>query len=71
MPSSDGRYSIPTSADLPIIMSSISEAPFRTRLQMSMVNTVELELKMEVREDMRADSITASMMPLAPGHRKI
>ena len=33
---------------------------------MSMVKMVELELKMEVSEDMRAASITASIKPLAP-----
>ena len=33
---------------------------------MSMVKMVELELKMEVREDMRAASMTASMRPRTP-----
>ena len=33
---------------------------------MSMVKMVEEELKMEVREDMSAASITASIMPRAP-----
>ena len=33
---------------------------------MSMVNMAELELKMEVSEDMRAASMTASRSPLNP-----
>lgn len=33
---------------------------------MSMVNMAELELKMEVSEDMRAASMTASRSPLSP-----
>ena len=33
---------------------------------MSMVKMVELELKMEVREDISAAIITASIIPLAP-----
>ena len=36
---------------------------------MSMVKMAELELKMEVREDMRAASITASRSPLSPTGR--
>ena len=36
-------------------------------VQISMVNMVDDELKMEVREDMRAAIITASIMPRAPG----
>ena len=33
---------------------------------MSMVNMVELELKMELRDDMRAAIMTANMIPLTP-----
>ena len=36
---------------------------------MSMVKMAELELKMEVREDMRAASMTASKRPLSPTGR--
>ena len=51
---------------LPTIISSMSEAFLRIRLQISMVKIVEDELKMEVREDMRAAIMTASMTPRAP-----
>ena len=40
---------------------------FRTSFQMSMVKMVEEELKMEVREDIRAANITANIIPLKPG----
>ena len=33
----------------------------------SIAKIVDAELKMDVREDMRADNITANIMPLAPG----
>lgn len=49
--------------DLPTIMSSISLAFFLNCLQISMVNMVELLLNMEVREDISADIITASIKP--------
>ncbi len=48
-------------------MSSKSDASFLMSFQMSMVKMVEAELKMEVREDIRAASITASMRPFMPG----
>ena len=38
-------------------------------VHISMVNMVDEELKMEVREDMRAAIITASIMPRAPGQQ--
>jgi hypothetical protein len=47
-------------------MSSCCEALLRKRLQMSMVNMEEAELKMEVRDDMRAASSAANMTPLMP-----
>ena len=49
---------------LPTIISSISLAFFLICLQMSMVKIVELLLNMEVREDMRADIITANIKPV-------
>ncbi len=52
--------------NLPTIMSSTSEAFFLILLQMSMVKSVLLELKMEVREEMRADIMTASIRPRRP-----
>ncbi len=51
-------------------MSSRSEAFFLMSFQMSMVKMVEAELKMEVREDIRAASITASIRPFTPGLKK-
>ena len=51
---------------LPTTRSSVSEGLFLTLVQMSMVKMVEEELKMEVREDMRAAIITASIRPRAP-----
>ncbi len=36
---------------------------------MSMVKMVEAELKTEVREDMRAAIMTASIRPLSPANR--
>lgn len=44
-------------------MSSISLAFFLNCLQISIVKMVELLLNIEVREDMRADIITASIKP--------
>ena len=51
----------------PTTSSSVSEGRVRTSGQMSIVKIVEEELKMEVREDMRAAIITASIRPRAPG----
>lgn len=50
----------------PTISSSTSVACLRILVQMSMVKMVEEELKMEVREDMRAANITASISPDSP-----
>ena len=51
---------------LPTTSSSVSEGLFLTLVQMSMVKIVEEELKIEVREDMSAAIITASIRPRAP-----
>lgn len=51
---------------LPTNSSSLSEARGRCFFQMSMVKSVELLLKMEVRDDIRAAIITAIMSPLKP-----
>ena len=50
----------------PTMRSSVSEGFLLKRVQMSMVKIVEDELKMEVREDIKAAIITASINPLAP-----
>ena len=50
----------------PTTSSSVSEGRVRTSGQMSIVNIVEEELKMEVREDISAAIITASIRPRAP-----
>ena len=50
--------------------SSMSEAFLRMRVQMSMVKMVELELKMEVSELMRAANITASIKPVRPVNKQ-
>lgn len=47
-------------------MISNSEACFLILVQMSIANMVLLLLKMEVREDMSAAIITASIIPRAP-----
>ena len=47
-------------------MSSASEAFFLILLQMSIVKMVLLLLKMEVREEMRADIMTANIKPRSP-----
>ena len=44
-------------------MSSMSDAFFLIRLHISIVNTVELLLNIEVKDDMSADIITASIKP--------
>lgn len=54
---------------LPTIIISNSEACFLILVQISMANIVLLLLKMEVREDMRAAIITASIIPRAPVDR--
>lgn len=51
---------------LPTNSSSLSEACGRCFFQMSMVKMVELLLKMEVSEDIRAAIITAIISPLKP-----
>ena len=51
---------------LPTMSSSVSEGFLLNLVQMSMVKIVEEELKMEVREDIRAAIITANIRPLAP-----
>ena len=51
---------------LPTIRSSTSLADFLILRQMSIVNSVELELKMDVSELMRALSMTANIIPRAP-----
>ena len=51
---------------LPTTRSSVSEGLFLTLVQMSIVKMVDDELKIEVREDMRAAIITASIRPRAP-----
>ena len=48
------------------MISSIGEGFFLISFQMSMVKIVDEELKMEVKEDMRAANITASIIPLRP-----
>lgn len=51
---------------LPTIMSSHSEADLRMCLHRSMVKMVLELLNIEVKEDMRAASITAIIKPLRP-----
>ena len=51
---------------LPTTRSSVSEGLFLTLVQMSIVKMVDDELKIEVREDIRAAIITASIRPRAP-----
>ena len=52
---------------LPTIKSSLSEAFVLILLQRSMVKSVAAELKIEVKDDMMADSITAIRRPRRPG----
>ena len=52
---------------LPTMSSSVSDAFLLKRRQMSMVKMVDAELKMDVRELIRAASITASIIPFSPG----
>ena len=56
---------------LPTTRSSVSEGLFLTRVQMSMVKMVEEELKMEVRDDIKAANITAIMAPRMPTYTMI
>lgn len=51
-------------------MSSLSDARGRMWFHRSMVKMVLALLKMEVREDMRAATITAIMSPRSPGGQK-
>lgn len=51
-------------------MSSLSDARGRMWFHRSMVKMVLALLKMEVREDMRAATITAIMSPRSPGGRR-
>lgn len=51
---------------LPTMSSSVSEGLALILVQMSMVKMVEDELKIEVREDIKAAIITASIRPRAP-----
>lgn len=53
----------------PTIRSSTSVACLRILVQMSMVKMVEEELKMEVREDIRAANITANINPDNPSDK--
>ena len=50
----------------PTIITSQSLALGRARFQISIVNNVELELKTEVKDDISAEIITASIRPRAP-----
>lgn len=56
-----------TTNTLPTIMSSQSFDFGRIRRHISIVKMTLLELKIEVREDIRAAIITASISPRAPG----
>ena len=53
--------------DRPTTRSSVSEGFLLNLVQTSMVKMVEEELKIDVRDDMRAAIITASMRPFRPG----
>lgn len=55
-----------STAHLPTTISSLLEAFFLISVQMSRVNMVLLELNTEVKEDIRAANITASIRPLKP-----
>ena len=50
----------------PTKISSVGDACFRTRFQISIVNNVEPELKVAVREDISAANMTAKSKPLRP-----
>ena len=53
------------------IMSSISDALLLKWVQMSMANTVLLLLNIDVSDDIRADNITANIIPRAPVGQKV
>ena len=55
---------------LPMTSSSTSEACFLNRVQMSIVKIVEAELNTDVREDIKAAIITASIRPRSPDTEK-
>lgn len=48
------------------MINSMSEGFLRIRVQISMVKMVELELKIDVRELIRAANITANIIPVKP-----
>ena len=52
--------------DRPTTRSSVSEGLFLNLVQTSMVKIVEEELKIDVRDDIRAAIITANMRPFRP-----
>ena len=52
-------------------MSSISDALLLKWVQMSMANTVLLLLNIDVSDDIRADNITANIIPRAPVGQKV
>ena len=51
---------------LPTTSNSVSDGFRRIRVQISIVKMVEDELKIDVREDIRAAIMTANISPLAP-----
>ena len=53
-------------ATRPTSISSMSDGFLRSLCHTSMVKMVEMELKTEVREEMRADIITDSIRPRTP-----
>ena len=56
---------------LPTMSSSVSEGFLLNLVQISMVKMVEEELKMEVREDIKAANITAIIAPLIPTFQNV
>ena len=54
---------------LPTTNSSVSDGLLLIRVQMSIVKIVEDELNIEVKEDIRAAIITASISPRAPEYK--
>lgn len=55
---------------LPTTNSSVSDGLLLIRVQMSIVKIVEDELNIEVKEDIRAAIITASISPRAPEYKQ-
>ncbi len=51
---------------LPTMSNSISEGFFRIRVQISIVKMVEEELKIEVKELIKAANMTDSIRPVKP-----